>query len=60
MIAGAGGAGAAGVRPGMLQSFVLHSGILMGLPVSSMLLSHCEKEFQNFLSSDVSGSKSRS
>ena len=57
MIAGAGGAGAAGVQPGMLQSFVLHSGILMGLPVSSMLLSHCEKEFQNFLSSDVSESK---
>ena len=57
MIAGGGGAGAAGVRPGILQSCVLHSGIPMALPVSSMLFSHCEKEFHNFLSSDVSGSK---
>ena len=55
-----GGASAAGIGPGILQSGVLHSGIPMGLLVSSMLLSHCEKEFQNFLSSDVSGSKSRS
>ena len=60
MTAGAGEAGEAGVGPGMPQSCVFHSGIPMELPVSSMLLTHCEKEFQNFLSSDVNGSKSRS
>ena len=54
MTAGAGRAGAAGIGPGILQSRVLHSWILIGLSVSSMLLSTCEKEFQNFLSFDVS------
>ena len=48
MTAGAGGAGAVGVRPGMPTNCVLHSGMPVGSPVSSMLLSHCEKEFQNF------------
>ena len=58
--AGPGGAGAAGSCPGIATSCVLHSGMPVGSPVSNTLLSHCEKEFQNFLSSDVSGSKSRS
>ena len=40
--AGAGGARAAGSRPGIATSCVLHSGMPVGSPVSSMLLSHCE------------------
>ena len=59
-IGGEGGAadGALRVGPGILHRLDLHSGIPIGSLVSSMLLSHCEKEFQKLLSSGVSGSSS--
>ena len=47
-IGGIGGGAAGGalrVSLGILNSIVLHSGILIGSPVSIMLLSHCEEEF---------------
>ena len=47
---------ATGVGPGMTHSLCLNWGIPSSDPVKTTLLSHCEKEFQVFLSSGVSGS----